>query len=145
VFDVAFAVNERADLAACLVRKLGELPRKFGRDDLLRGDAPVVEFLDAAQLVGFETLCVAVYGTDVFTPSPRFANARRAGESTARQSFRLRAVHVLLVVTKRLKRAVGVGRRIEPFDVALCENTLLNRFGASPAPSCATDAKHASL
>jgi hypothetical protein len=41
------------------------LPRKLRRDDLLRRDAARVEFFNAAQLIGFETLCVAVYVADV--------------------------------------------------------------------------------
>ena len=49
--DVALAVDERADLPARLVRKLGELARELGRDDLLRRDAARVELLDAPQLV----------------------------------------------------------------------------------------------
>jgi hypothetical protein len=34
------------------VRKLGELARELGRDDLLRRDAARVELLDASELVG---------------------------------------------------------------------------------------------
>jgi hypothetical protein len=51
VLDVALAVYERADLPPRLVRKLGELPRELGRDDLLRRDAARVELLDASKLV----------------------------------------------------------------------------------------------
>jgi hypothetical protein len=51
VLDVALAVDERAYLPPRLVRKLGELPRELGRDDLLRRDAPRVELLDAPKLV----------------------------------------------------------------------------------------------
>ena len=68
VFDVAFAVNEDADLSAGLVREFGELARELGRDDPLRRNAPRVEFLDAAQLVGLETLRVAVYVADTSRP-----------------------------------------------------------------------------
>jgi hypothetical protein len=68
VFDVAFAVNQDADLPSCFVREFGELARKFWRNDLLWRDAPRVEFFDAAELVRFKTLCVAVYGTDVVNP-----------------------------------------------------------------------------
>ena len=50
--DVALAVDERADLPPRLVRKLGELARELGRDDLLRRDAARVELLDAPELVG---------------------------------------------------------------------------------------------
>jgi hypothetical protein len=50
--DIALAVDERADLPPRLVRKLGELARELGRDDLLRRDAPRVELLDTPELVG---------------------------------------------------------------------------------------------
>jgi hypothetical protein len=63
-FDIAFAVDERADLSACLVGELRELARELGRDNLLRRDAPRVEFFDAPELVGFESLRVALYVTD---------------------------------------------------------------------------------
>ncbi|MCA1816318.1 MAG: hypothetical protein LC746_07920 [Acidobacteria bacterium] len=68
VLDVALAVNEDADLPAGLVREFGELSRELGRDDPLRRNAPRVEFLDAAQLVGLETLRVAVYVADTSRP-----------------------------------------------------------------------------
>lgn len=49
--DVTLAVDERADLPPRLVRKLGELARELGRDDLLRRDAPRVELFDAPKLI----------------------------------------------------------------------------------------------
>jgi hypothetical protein len=64
VLDVALAINEHTDLSSGLVREFGELAREFGRDDSLRRNAPRVEFLNAAQLVGLETLRVAVYVAD---------------------------------------------------------------------------------
>jgi hypothetical protein len=71
VFDVALAINEHADLSAGLVREFGELTRELRRDDSLRRNAPRVEFLDAAQLVGLETLRVAFYVTDSSRPPKR--------------------------------------------------------------------------
>ncbi len=62
--DVALAVDERADLAPRLVRKLGELARELGRNDLLRRDAARVKLLDAPELVGLEPLRVALYVAD---------------------------------------------------------------------------------
>jgi hypothetical protein len=64
VLDVALAINQRADLSPRLVREFGELAREFGRDDALRRNAPRVEFLDAAQLVGLKSLRVAFYVAD---------------------------------------------------------------------------------
>ncbi len=52
VFDVAFAVDQCAELAAGFVREFGQLARELRRDDLLRRDAARVELLNAAQLVG---------------------------------------------------------------------------------------------
>jgi len=69
VFDVAFAVHERADLTARLMRQFGNLTREFRRDDLLRRDPPLVELGDATQLIGFQTGGVAVYLADL---SPSF-------------------------------------------------------------------------
>jgi hypothetical protein len=71
MLDVAFAIDEYADLPARLVREFRELPRKLRRDDPLRRNAPRVEFLDAAQLVGLETLRVAVDVTDDADPPRR--------------------------------------------------------------------------
>ncbi|MFL6254477.1 MAG: hypothetical protein ACJ74T_05620 [Pyrinomonadaceae bacterium] len=80
--DVALAVDERADLAPRLVRKLGELARELGRDDLLRRDAPRVEFFDAPQLVGLQPLRVPLYVAD--DPSSPRPCARKKTKSTAR-------------------------------------------------------------
>ena len=65
--DVALAVNERAYLAARLVRQLGELTRELGCDDLLRRDAARVELLDAPELVRLKPLRVALYVADNFS------------------------------------------------------------------------------
>jgi hypothetical protein len=62
--DVALAVDERADLSACLVGEFRELARELGRNDLLRRDAPRVEFFDAPELVRFQPLRVSLYVTN---------------------------------------------------------------------------------
>jgi hypothetical protein len=64
VLDVALAINEHADLPPGLVREFRELARELRRDDPLRRNAPRVELLDAAQLVGLQALRVAVYVAD---------------------------------------------------------------------------------
>ncbi len=52
VFDMALPIYQDSNLSACLVRKLGYLPGKFGGQNLVRRDTPRVEFLYAAQLIG---------------------------------------------------------------------------------------------
>src|SRR6266849_1126075 len=59
-FDIALAINECADLAASFVRQLAKLTREFGRDDLMRRDAPLIQLFNTPQLVRLQTLCVAV-------------------------------------------------------------------------------------
>src|SRR5712691_7788272 len=59
-FYVAFAIDQRADLAAGFVRQLAKLPGKFGRDDLMRRHASLIQLFNAPQLVWFQTLYVAV-------------------------------------------------------------------------------------
>jgi hypothetical protein len=63
-------------LPAGLVREFGKLAGKLRRHDLLRRDAPRVEFFDAAELVGFESLRVAVNGTDKCCPLLFSSSAR---------------------------------------------------------------------
>ncbi|MGB7921796.1 MAG: hypothetical protein WCF57_00995, partial [Pyrinomonadaceae bacterium] len=60
VFDVAFAVDERADLAARLVREFRQLACELRRHDLVRRDAARIEFFDAPQLIGLEPMRIAV-------------------------------------------------------------------------------------
>src|SRR5688572_5357669 len=57
VFDLAFAVDEHADLSSGLERKLRHLPGELLRDDLGRWDAPCGEAFDTAKLVMLEALC----------------------------------------------------------------------------------------
>ena len=54
VLDLALSVEKDAYLAARLVRKLGHLTRKFGRDDLTRLDTPRGQTFNATQLIVFE-------------------------------------------------------------------------------------------
>jgi hypothetical protein len=91
--DVALAVDERADLPPRLVRKLGELARELGRDDLLRRDAARVELLDAPELVGLEPLRVPLYVADDSSSARPGAPPRNA-KRTAR--FGRRCVGVVL-------------------------------------------------
>jgi hypothetical protein len=90
--DVALAINERADLPAGLKREFGNLAGKFRRHDLLRRDATRVEFFDAPELIGFESLCVAVNGADVCCPllvyRPRAFSRLRQATSAARTNWR---------------------------------------------------------
>jgi hypothetical protein len=50
-FNVALAVDKNAQLPARFVRQLADLPGKFGRDDLVRRDATLIEFLNPPQLI----------------------------------------------------------------------------------------------
>jgi hypothetical protein len=52
VFDMALPIYQSTDLPAGLVRKLGYLPGKLGRQNSVRRDTPRVEFLYATQLIG---------------------------------------------------------------------------------------------
>lgn len=54
VLNVPFAIDEDADLAPNLVRKLRQLPCKLGRDDLVCRNTPLVDLLQSTNLVGFE-------------------------------------------------------------------------------------------
>jgi hypothetical protein len=42
------------------MRQLAQLTSKFGRYDLMRWNAALVEFFDPPQLIWLKTLCVAV-------------------------------------------------------------------------------------
>ena len=64
VLDVAFPVNQDADLTARLMREFGKLARELRGDDLRRLYAARVEFFDASQLIRFQTCGIAVYGAN---------------------------------------------------------------------------------
>ncbi len=49
--NVTLAVNQRSNLAACFVREFAELSGKFRRDDLVRGNATLIEFFNPPQLI----------------------------------------------------------------------------------------------
>jgi hypothetical protein len=61
ILDVAFAIYQRSDLAARLVREFRQLPRELRRDDLLGSDAAREKLLDAAELIRFQPLRVSLY------------------------------------------------------------------------------------
>ena len=53
VLNVSLAIDERTDLAACLVRQLAQLAREFGCDDLVGRYTASVQLLYAPQLIWF--------------------------------------------------------------------------------------------
>ena len=53
VLDVAFAINQGADLSSGFVRKLGELPSKFRRHNLVRRYSSGIELFYPPQLIRF--------------------------------------------------------------------------------------------
>ena len=55
VFDVAFAINEYADLSSDFVRDFSQLSRQFSGDDFGGGDAALIEFFQPFELIGFES------------------------------------------------------------------------------------------
>src|SRR5439155_19327353 len=59
-FDIALAVNQSPGLPADLMRGLAELAGEFPRDDLIRRTTPLIQLLNAPQLVWFQTLDIAV-------------------------------------------------------------------------------------
>jgi hypothetical protein len=56
VLDVPVSVYQYTDLAMNLVRCFAELARKLLRDDLARGDSPLVELFEAVNLIWLESL-----------------------------------------------------------------------------------------
>ncbi|HVQ36613.1 MAG TPA: hypothetical protein VMS31_03720 [Pyrinomonadaceae bacterium] len=50
---MAAAIYQGPNLSARLMRQFGQLPRKFRRHNLVRGDAPGIEFGYSAKLVLF--------------------------------------------------------------------------------------------
>jgi hypothetical protein len=59
VLDIAFAIDQHADLPADLGRQLGQLPGKLVSDDMSWWNAPVVQLFQAVNLIGFQSLNVA--------------------------------------------------------------------------------------
>jgi hypothetical protein len=53
VLDVAFAIDQGADLSSGFVRKLGYLPSKFRRHNLVRRYASGIELFYPPQLIRF--------------------------------------------------------------------------------------------
>jgi hypothetical protein len=121
VLDVALAINQRADLPPGLVREFRELAREFGRDDLLRRNAPRVELLDAAQLVGLETLRVAFYVADTSDLLRRRAPRTRIGVAS-------RVVGLVGLEFERSERLGADAVRLAALMLP-CENTSLDRAG----------------
>ena len=77
VFNVAAAIDERADLPACFVRQLGELTREFWRHYLMGSDPPRVKLFYAAKLVGLQARGVSDYVLDrSCPPRSRFHSPR---------------------------------------------------------------------
>jgi hypothetical protein len=131
VLDVALAINQRADLPPGLVREFGELAREFGRDDPLRRNAPRVELLDAAQLVGLETLRVAFYVADTSDllrrDTPRAGPRAKMVEATA-AACRFAASLVVGLVGLEFERSERLGADAVRVAALMlpCENTSLN-------------------
>jgi hypothetical protein len=48
---VTLAIDQRANLAACFMRKLAELSRKFRSDNMVRRNATLIEFFNPPQLI----------------------------------------------------------------------------------------------
>jgi hypothetical protein len=59
VFDVAFSVYKDAYLAINLMRQFSQLPRELLSDDLPRRDAPLVELVEALNLIRLQSLNVS--------------------------------------------------------------------------------------
>ncbi|HEV7474129.1 MAG TPA: hypothetical protein VGN90_08770 [Pyrinomonadaceae bacterium] len=68
VLNVAAAIDERSDLAACFVRQFGQLARKLRRQNLVRSYPPGVKLFYPAKLVGFEARGVSDYVLDSYLP-----------------------------------------------------------------------------
>jgi hypothetical protein len=68
VFNVAAAIDERADLPACFVRQFGELTRKLRRQNLVRCNSPRVKLFYSAKLIRLEARGVSDYVLDSSGP-----------------------------------------------------------------------------
>src|SRR5262245_52350417 len=60
VFDVAFSIDQGADLAPGLTRQFAELASELDGDNLVRQNATLIESFNAPQLIWLKTLSVAV-------------------------------------------------------------------------------------
>src|SRR5260370_22390718 len=60
IFNIAFAVDQRADLAIGFMRKLAQLPCEFRSDNLMGRNAALIQLLNAPQLIRLQTLRVTV-------------------------------------------------------------------------------------
>jgi hypothetical protein len=80
VRDRALAIQQHADLAAEIVRELGELARELVREEAVGGKAAPVEALERVDLGGLETLGVSEDLDGSLSRARRLAVAsRRAG------------------------------------------------------------------
>jgi len=52
--NVSLSIDERAELPACLMRQLAQLPREFRCHDLVGRYTASVQLLDAPQLIRFQ-------------------------------------------------------------------------------------------
>ena len=59
VLDMSLAIDERADLTACLVRQLAQLPCEFRCNDLVGRYTASVQLFNAPQLIWFKPESVA--------------------------------------------------------------------------------------
>jgi hypothetical protein len=56
VLDIPVAVDEHSNLTIYLMRRFGQLARKFLGDDLSGWNAPLIELFETANLIRFEAL-----------------------------------------------------------------------------------------
>jgi len=85
IFNMAAAIDKRADLPPCFVGQFGELSREFRRQNLVGSDPPRVELFYAAKLIRLEARGVSNYVLDSsFPPSTMPFNGRKASESADR-------------------------------------------------------------
>ena len=59
VLDMSLAIDKRADLAACFMRQLAQLPCEFRCYDLVGRYTASVQLFNAPQLIWFQPLSVA--------------------------------------------------------------------------------------
>jgi hypothetical protein len=115
VFDVAAAINQRSDLPASLVRKLGKLSRKFRGQNLVRRDAPGVKLFYAAKLIRLEARSVSDYVLDNLALQSGSHSARR-GKDECPFVF---TIIFRAAVTGGVMRAVNIRRQLVVLNIAL--------------------------